>query len=125
MTSDKYDVLLEILGYGSMQFKLSCETIDKHYEGACEFAEEIGIKISYEDQYSLVLWNDEVNDMIHVVVALYEVCKLSNEDAMRIMLKAHKKGKSIVKTGTFKEMDSMKAGLNDRNLSASIHQSKS
>lgn len=125
MTADKYDVLLVLLGYESKQCKLSTETIDRHYEGACELAEEIGIEISYEDQYSLVLWNDEVNDMIHVVLALYEVCKLSNEDAMRVMLKAHKKGKSIVKNGTYKEMDSMRAGLNKRNLTASIHQSKS
>lgn len=125
MTADKYDVLLELLGFKSTQYKLSAESIDRHYEGACELAEEIGIKISYEDQYSLVLWNDEVNDMIHVVLALYEVCKLSNEDAMRVMLKAHKKGKSIAKIGTYKEMDSMRAGLNKRNLTASIHLSKS
>jgi ATP-dependent Clp protease adaptor protein ClpS len=81
---------------------------------------ELGIRSSNDNEYKLILWNDHVNDMISVLVALFEVCKLSNEKCMEIMLEAHEKGKAVVKTGSFDELNVMKTGLNDRNLEATI-----
>ncbi len=81
---------------------------------------ELGIRSSNDNEYKLILWNDHVNDMLSVLVALFEVCKLSNEKCMEVMLEAHEKGKAVVKTGSFDELNFMKIGLNDRNLEATI-----
>ena len=85
-----------------------------------EVLNELGIQSSKSDEYRLVLWNDHVNDMLHVVIALYEVCNISEKDCVTIMMEAHEKGKSVVKTGSFEEMNSMKIGLNKRNLEATV-----
>jgi ATP-dependent Clp protease adapter protein ClpS len=83
---------------------------------------ELGIRGSNDTEVKLILWNDHVNDMISVVVALYEVCKLSNEQCMEVMMEAHEKGKAVVKTGSYDELSVMKQGLNDRNLEATIEE---
>lgn len=87
-----------------------------------ELLNELGIKNSNSELYNLILWNDHVNDMLDVIVALYEVCKLSNDDCVRVMLEAHEKGRALVKTGSLDEMMTMKQGLNDRNLEATVEQ---
>jgi ATP-dependent Clp protease adaptor protein ClpS len=81
---------------------------------------ELGISMSSDQEHTLILWNDHVNDMMSVAVALYEVCKLSNEKCIEVMLEAHTKGKAVVKTGSMEELTPMKKGLNDRNLEVTI-----
>jgi ATP-dependent Clp protease adapter protein ClpS len=78
--------------------------------------------ISLQHDYNLILWNDNVNDMINVVVSLYEVCKLSNEHSQRVMMEAHTKGKSLAKNGELDELLDMKNGLNARGLSVTIEE---
>ena len=85
-----------------------------------EVLNELGIRSSNDDVYKLILWNDHVNNMIHVIVSLCEVCKITESEATRIMLEAHEKGKALVKKGYFDEMNNMKIGLNDRNLEATV-----
>lgn len=81
---------------------------------------ELGIRHSADNEYKLILWNDHVNNMIDVVVALYEICKLSNEKCAEVMLEAHEKGRAVVKSGDFDELNDMKIELNDRNIEATI-----
>ena len=77
--------------------------------------------ISVMKDYNLILWNDNVNNMIDVVVALYEVCRLSNEQCERVMLEAHTKGSSVARNGgDLDEMLDMKNGLNTRGLDATV-----
>jgi ATP-dependent Clp protease adapter protein ClpS len=77
--------------------------------------------ISVMKDYNLILWNDHVNNMFDVVVALHVVCKLSNEDCERVMLEAHTKGSSVAKNGgDIDEMLDMKSGLNARGLDATV-----
>ena len=83
---------------------------------------ELGIRGANDNEMKLILWNDHVNDMISVLVALYEVCKLPNEKCVEVMMEAHEKGKAVVKTGSFDELNVMKTGLNDRNLEATIEE---
>lgn len=47
--------------------------------------EQLGI--TFSEEFNLILHNDR-NDMIHVVVALYEICKLSNEKSLSVMMEA-------------------------------------
>jgi ATP-dependent Clp protease adapter protein ClpS len=121
---DEYDMILEEMGY---KFKGSVETpvekdedTDVDTDNLDEVLNELGISRSKDGEYSLLLWNDDVNDMIHVVLALYEVCQLNNEDAMRVMMEAHNKGKAVAKSGTLEEMNKMKQGLNDRGIEATV-----
>lgn len=81
---------------------------------------ELGIQKSTEKEYKLILWNDHVNDMVSIVVALYEICKLSNEECVKVMLEAHKNGKAVAKKGSFEELKGMKEQLNKRNIEVTI-----
>jgi ATP-dependent Clp protease adaptor protein ClpS len=79
-----------------------------------------GLGISPDGGYSLILWNDDVNSFIDVVVALYEVCRLSNEKCVSVMMKAHTTGKALVTTGDLDGMLDMKNGLSRRGLQATV-----
>ena len=119
---DKYDQILEDNGY---KFKGSVETpvesgVDNDTDSLTNLLNELGISKATEENYKLLIWNDDVNDMLYVILALYEVCKLNNEESMRIMLEAHTKGKAVVKSGTLEEMNAMKIGLNDRGIEATV-----
>lgn len=103
---DKYDLLLE-----------DAEVFE---EQLTELLDELGISPATGQPYDLILWNDSVNDMLHVVLALYEVCGLDNEESMKVMMEAHTKGKALVKSGSYKEMMELKLGLNDRGLEATV-----
>lgn len=85
-----------------------------------ELLNELGIESSDEDVYKLILWNDHINDMLTVIVALYNICKLSNEECIRVMLEAHEKGKAVAKTGYKEELTEMKEKLNNLNLEVTI-----
>lgn len=79
---------------------------------------EVGI--SFSESFNLILYNDNVNDMIHVVVALYEICKLTNEKCVSVMMEAHTKGKSVITTRELNIILDMKSGLDGRGLTTSI-----
>jgi ATP-dependent Clp protease adapter protein ClpS len=93
---------------------------DVDTDSITEMLNELGIASANDSEFQLILWNDHVNDMISVLVALFEVCKLDNEKCMQVMMEAHEKGKAVIKTGSFDELNVMKTGLNDRNLEATI-----
>jgi len=70
--------------------------------------------------FKLMLWNDHVNDMVYVSIALMSICKVTAQEAFNIMMDAHTNGKAIAKTGSLEELNPMKKGLNDMNLEATI-----
>jgi hypothetical protein len=87
-----------------------------------EILNELGI--GFSESFSLILHNDNVNDMIHVVVALYEVCKLTNDQCVSVMMEAHNKGKSVITTDELNLILEMKSGLDKRGITTSIETSK-
>jgi ATP-dependent Clp protease adapter protein ClpS len=118
---DKYDMILEKMGYGiNNSNDISEIETDVDNDSLTKLMNEIGIKMSNNSEYNLVIYNDDVNDMMHVVLALYEICNLDNEESMRVMMEAHMKGKAVAKSGTFEEMNRMKMGLNKRNIEATV-----
>ena len=80
--------------------------------------------ISYSEKYNLILYNDNINNMIHVVVALYEVCKLSNDNCIQVMMEAHIIGRAIVLTDELEKVLDLKNGLDKRGLTISIEISR-
>lgn len=117
---DKYDILLEKLGYGINNSNASDADVEVDNDSLTELMNELGISMSNDEQYKLIIWNDHVNDMVHVSVALYEICGLNNDQAIATMLEAHKNGKAVAKKGSKEEMMKMKQGLNDRNIEATV-----
>lgn len=96
--------------------------VDVDTDSITRVLNELGIRGANDNEMKLVLWNDHVNDMISIVVALFEVCKLSNEKCVEVMMEAHEKGRAVIKTGSFDELNVMKTGLNDRNIEATIEE---
>jgi ATP-dependent Clp protease adapter protein ClpS len=58
-----------------------------------EILDRLGI--TFSEEFNLILHNDK-NFMLHVVISLTEVCKLSNEKSLSVMKEAHTKGRAIV-----------------------------
>ena len=75
--------------------------------------------IAFSEGFNLILHNDN-NDMMHVVVALFEVCKLSNEKSYSVMMEAHTKGRAIAKNGNLDELHYLKLKLISRGLTISL-----
>ena len=78
------------------------------------------LDITKEENYNLIIWNDHVNSMNYIVLALFEVCKLTAEESIQIMYDAHTNGKAVAKTGSEKEMLKLKQGLNDKSIDATV-----
>ena len=58
---DKYDLILEKMGY-SFQGNLADVEIDTDNESLTDLMNEIGIKRADDNEFALVLHNDDVND---------------------------------------------------------------
>lgn len=80
--------------------------------------------ISYSEDFNLILHNDHVNDMDHVVLSLSKVCKVSIEKGTRIMRTAHETGRSIILNGNIDDLHYMKLGLESLGLTISVEQSE-
>lgn len=84
----------------------------------------LGIEQSTGSDYLLVLYNDDVNDIYHVIKALFDICELNENDSMAIVLEAHTNGKAVAKKGDLKEMSTMKKGLNSRFINAEVEENE-
>jgi len=82
--------------------------------------EDLGFENVVENTAKLILWNDHVNDMVYVVLALMTICQLNPDEAQAVMYEAHEKGKAVAKTGEIEEIKKMKEMLNDARIEATV-----
>ena len=68
----------------------------------------------------IVLFNDDVNTFDHVIETLIRVCNHTDEQANQCALLVHYKGKCIVKTGSYDELEPQCSSLLEAGLSAEI-----
>ncbi len=73
-----------------------------------------------EDILKIVLFNDEVNSFDWVIASLIEVCEHSAEQAEQCAVLTHYKGKCVVKSGSYSELEPKCTSLLQRGLSAEI-----
>lgn len=73
-----------------------------------------------EDILKIVLFNDEVNSFDWVIASLIEVCEHSAEQAEQCAVLTHYKGKCVVKSGSYAELEPKCTSLLQRGLSAEI-----
>jgi ATP-dependent Clp protease adaptor protein ClpS len=70
--------------------------------------------------FSLIVWNDEVNTFEWVIDTLMEVCCHSEEQAEQCALFIHHKGKYAVKKGDYELLKPMCDAITDRGIGATI-----
>lgn len=73
-----------------------------------------------DNEFNLILHNDEVNTFDHVIDSLIEVCHHENHQAEQCAFITHYKGKCDVKKGGFEELSFMKSRLTNKGLTVSI-----
>lgn len=72
------------------------------------------------DIKKLLVYNDDFNTFEHVIETLITVCKHSKEQAEQCTYLIHFKGKCVVKTGTYEDLEPMKNAILDKGIDARI-----
>ena len=70
------------------------------------------------DQYSLIVWNDEVNTFEWVIETLVEICGHTLEQAEQCAMFIHYKGKYAVKKGDYDTLKPMCNSITERGIGA-------
>ena len=70
--------------------------------------------------FSLIVWNDELNSFDWVIETLIEVCEHSQEQAEQCAMLIHYKGKYAVKKGEYETLKPMCDAITDRGIGATI-----
>lgn len=91
-------------------------TYDPH--AAPEFDSDV--LTATESNYSLIVWNDEVNTFEWVIEALIEVCGHQQEQAEQCAMLIHTKGKYAVKNGSYDDLKPQCDAITDRKIGATI-----
>jgi ATP-dependent Clp protease adaptor protein ClpS len=82
--------------------------------------EETDVLTTFDEPYSLIVWNDEVNTFEWVIETLMEVCGHSAEQAEQCAYLIHFKGKYAVKTGEFDELKTACDAITERGIGATV-----
>jgi len=90
------------------------------YQHQTSNAEEIDLLTETASNYSLVVWNDEVNTFDWVIETLIEVCKHTQEQAEQCAMLIHTKGKYAVKNGDYETLKPKCDAITDRKIGATI-----
>jgi len=82
--------------------------------------EEVDVLEQDAHQHEIVLHNDEVNTFDFVIESLIRVCEHTLEQAEQCTILVHYKGKCIVKSGTYKDLEPRCSELLRIGLSAEL-----
>jgi len=75
---------------------------------------------SFVRMYKILLHNDDVNNILHVVDSLVQVFKFDGKIAFKIMLEAHLKGLALCKTEAREQAEFHREQLQSLSLTATI-----
>ncbi len=70
--------------------------------------------------HELIVFNDEVNTIEHVIEVLMDICEHTIEQAEQCTWIIHYKGKCAVKRGEFDKLASMRQAICDRGIQAEV-----
>ncbi len=94
-------------------FEIEMATIEKTQQ-------ETDVLEAVDTNNEIVLFNDDVNTFDHVIDTLIRVCKHTSEQAEQCAILVHYKGKCIVKTGSYDQLEPQCTQLLEAGLSAEI-----
>lgn len=81
---------------------------------------DVDVLTETESNYSLIVWNDEVNTFEWVIETLIEICGHQQEQAEQCAMLIHTKGKYAVKNGSYDELKPQRDAITDRKIGATI-----
>lgn len=85
-----------------------------------QYEEEVDLLEEINQEYKVILYNDDVNTFDWVIECLIEICEHDELQAEQCALLVHFKGKAVVKSGELEEMKKICQALCDRDLSATL-----
>jgi ATP-dependent Clp protease adapter protein ClpS len=71
-------------------------------------------------RHLVILFNDNVNDFFHVENCLMDICKKTEEEAVKIAIEAHESGKAVCYNGSLEECETVGEKLAEQNLTVSV-----
>ena len=82
--------------------------------------EDIDVLTENTFNYSIFVWNDEVNTFDWVIDTLVDVCTHTAEQAEQCALLIHYQGKYAVKEGQYDTLKPLCVAITDRGINATI-----
>ena len=82
--------------------------------------EELDLLTDTASEYSLIVWNDEVNTFDWVIETLIDICGHQPEQAEQCAMLIHTKGKYAVKNGTYELLKPQCDAITERSIGATI-----
>ena len=90
------------------------------YNPATSPREEEDVLTEVAPNYTLIVWNDEVNTFEWVIETLIEICGHSQEQAEQSAMLIHTKGKYAVKNGSYDKLKPQCDAITERQIGATI-----
>lgn len=87
-----------------------------------EVEPETGLLVEIDNDFQLIVWNDETNTFEWVIETLVDVCGHSEKQAEQCAMIIHTKGKYAVKEGSFEELKPMCNAITERSINATIEE---
>lgn len=97
-------------------------SIRSSYNPFTQFEEQTDVLTEIDSQYSLVVWNDDVNTFDWVIDTLVKICGHTEEQAEQCSILIHYKGKCAVKKGSYETLKPQCDAINDRLINATIEE---
>ncbi|MFT3980123.1 MAG: ATP-dependent Clp protease adaptor ClpS [Ferruginibacter sp.] len=97
-------------------------TANLSYNPFTQADEETDVLTEEAAQYSLIVWNDDVNTFDWVIETLVQICGHSHEQAEQCSILIHYKGKCAVKKGSYEDLRPQCDAINDRLINATIEE---
>lgn len=85
-----------------------------------ELEEELDLLEDQDTTKKLIVYNDDYNTFMHVIICLVKYCGIDVEKAKEYAIQIHENGLSIVKDGSRQELNPIKRALNENGLTAKI-----
>jgi ATP-dependent Clp protease adaptor protein ClpS len=85
-----------------------------------ETQEDVAILEELVSEYTIVLYNDDLNTFDHVIHCLVNICDHEPIQAEQCAWIVHLNGKCAVKTGVFEELEPMCLQLLNKGLSVKV-----
>ena len=90
------------------------------YNPKTDFAEDLDLLTETSPNFTLIVWNDEVNTFEWVIETLIEVCNHTQEQAEQCAMLIHTKGKYDVKNGSYDNLKPQCDAITERKIGATI-----
>jgi ATP-dependent Clp protease adaptor protein ClpS len=90
------------------------------YFSSVETKEEVLVEIQIDNEWKLVVYNDDHNTFDHVIEKLVAACGHEPLQAEQCAMIIHFKGKCIVKSGSFEKLEPMCTSLLESDITAEV-----